>query len=104
MWKKKHVEAFWTDIDKQRIASRVKGADPHFFGPIVTLSQPADGVVWLLDGQQRIATTTILFSVLRDVAREINKQTGSQAGGDFAANLQRQYICNEDGQYSIELQ
>lgn|GEM_PF-1447884 len=103
MWKKKHVEAFWQDVEKQRLQSRVKGADPHFFGPIVTLSKPADGVVWLLDGQQRLATATILLSVLRDVAREITKQTGMQAAADFAAKLQMQFIYDEDGGYSLEM-
>jgi hypothetical protein len=103
MWKKKHVEAFWQDIDKQRIQSKTKGTDPHFFGPIVTLSDPTEGVIWLLDGQQRLATATILLSVLRDVAREIAKQTGMQAGADFAAKLQLQFIYDEDGGYSIEM-
>ena len=78
MWKKRHVEAFWQDVDKQRIQSRTRGTDPHFFGPIVTLSRPPEGTIWLLDGQQRLATATILFSVIRDVAREVNKQTGTQ--------------------------
>jgi Protein of unknown function DUF262 len=104
MWKKKHVEDFWNDVDNQRLAStQIKGAEPHFFGPIVTLSKPSEGVIWLLDGQQRLATTTILFSVMRDIAREINAQTGAQAASDFAAVLQMQFICNEDGLYSIEL-
>jgi pyruvoyl-dependent arginine decarboxylase (PvlArgDC) len=103
MWKSKHVEAFWQDVDKQRIQGRTKGADPHFFGPIVTLSKPTEEVIWLLDGQQRVATATILLSVLRDVAREITKQTGTQAGADFAAKLQLQFIYDEDGGYSVEM-
>jgi len=103
MWKKKHVEAFWADIDKQRALSKVMGADPHFFGPIVTQLDAKEGIIWLLDGQQRLATTIILFSVLRDIAREIGKETGIQAGGDFAANLQSQFIRNEEGQYSLEM-
>ena len=104
MWKAKHVEAFWEDVDKQRLLTKpTKGADPHFFGPIVTLSSPTDGILWLLDGQQRLATATILFSVIRDVAREISKLTGTQAGGDFAANLQSGFIRDEDGNYSIEM-
>jgi pyruvoyl-dependent arginine decarboxylase (PvlArgDC) len=103
MWKKKHVEAFWQDVDKQRIQSRTKGADPHFFGPIVTLSKPTEEMIWLLDGQQRIATATILLCVLRDVAREITKQTGMQAGGDFAAKLQLQCIYDEDSGYALEM-
>jgi Protein of unknown function DUF262/Protein of unknown function (DUF1524) len=103
MWKKKHVEAFWQDVDKQRMQSRTKGADPHFFGPIVTLSKPNEEMIWLLDGQQRLATATILLSVLRDVARDITKQTGMQAGSDFAAKLQMKYIHDEDGGYSLEM-
>jgi len=103
MWKKKHVEAFWQDVDKQRMQSRTKGADPHFFGPIVTLSKPEEEMIWLLDGQQRIATATILLCVLRDIAREITKQTGMQAGGDFAAKLQLQSIYDEDGGYALEM-
>jgi hypothetical protein len=103
MWKKKHVEAFWEDVNKQRIASQVKGADPHFFGPIVTRFDSAVGIVWLLDGQQRLATATILFSVLRDLGREIAVQTGAHAASEFAGILQAQFICGEDGQYSLEL-
>jgi hypothetical protein len=79
------------------------GADPHFFGPIVTLSKPTEEVIWLLDGQQRLATATILLSVLRDVAREITKETGMQAGADFAVKLQLQFIYDEDGGYSLDM-
>jgi hypothetical protein len=103
MWKKKHVEAFWQDVEKQRQISKIKGSDPHFFGPIVTLSKPDDGIIWILDGQQRIATATILFGAIRDVARDIGKQTGIQAPADFAANLQLQFIRSEEGEYSIEM-
>lgn len=82
MWKKKHVEAFWDDVNRQRErTAENKGADPHFFGPIVTMAMPDDGVIYLLDGQQRLATATILFSVFRDVGRVISKATGIQSGG-----------------------
>src|SRR5208283_4829322 len=103
MWKKKHVEAFWEDIDKQREQNKQMGSDPHFFGPIVTQANPQEGKIYLLDGQQRLATATILFSVIRDAAREIGKATGTQAGSDFAANIQSQYIHNEDDGYSLEM-
>lgn len=103
MWKKKHVDAFWDDVDKQRAQNQIAGSDPHFFGPIVTMTIPAEGKIELLDGQQRLATATILFSALRDQAREISKATGAQAGADFAANLQSQYIHNEDDGYSLEM-
>jgi hypothetical protein len=104
MWKKKHVVAFWEDVNKQRISTAGnKGADPHFFGPIVTMAKPENGVIYLLDGQQRLATATILFSVLRDIGREISKNTGAKAGHDFAALLQNQFIRDENGVYSLEM-
>ncbi|PYP82360.1 MAG: hypothetical protein DMF61_26630 [Blastocatellia bacterium AA13] len=103
MWKKKHVEAFWDDVDKQRKASVVKGADPHFLGPIVTLTKAEEGLIWILDGQQRLATATILFSVIRDAAREIFSKTGIQAASDFAAKVQFQFIEREEGGHSLEL-
>lgn len=104
MWKKKHVEAFWEDVDRQRKhTAEDKAADPHFFGPIVTMAKPDEGVIHLLDGQQRLATATILFSVLRDLARQISKATGTKAGNDFAALLQAQFIRDENGLYSLEM-
>ncbi len=67
------------------------------------MAEPDEGVIYLLDGQQRLATATILFSVLRDVGREISKATGTKAGNDFAALLQNQFIRDENGLYSIEM-
>jgi hypothetical protein len=104
MWKKKHVEAFWEDVDKQRTVSAAKkGADPHFFGPIVTLSRPAEEIVEILDGQQRLATATILFSVIRDIGEEIYKATGVVAAHDLARQIDFQFIRKENGDYAIEL-
>jgi pyrimidine operon attenuation protein/uracil phosphoribosyltransferase len=104
MWKKKHVEAFWEDVARQRKhTAEDKAADPHFFGPIVTMAKPDEGIIHLLDGQQRLATATILFSVLRDLARQISKATGTKAGNDFAALLQAQFIRDENGLYSLEM-
>lgn len=103
MWKKKHVEAFWDDVDKQRKASIVKGVDPHFLGPIVTLTEAGKGIIWILDGQQRLTTATILFSVIRDASREIFSKTGIQAASDFAAKVQFQFVEREEGGYSLEM-
>src|SRR6266567_3074502 len=82
-WEKKHVEAFWTDITTFQKESRVKGGpDKYFLGPIV-LQQESKDTIHLLDGQQRLATATILFSAIRDAARELN----IQAATDFARDV-----------------
>ena len=63
-WGKKHVEAFWKDIEDFRVNRKKKGsADKHFLGPIVVMpSQSADDDLILLDGQQRLATATSAMS------------------------------------------
>jgi uncharacterized protein DUF262/uncharacterized protein DUF1524 len=84
-WEKKHVTSFWKDINGPE--------KKYFLGPIVTLSKPeTDDAIELLDGQQRLATATILFSVFRDVARDLN----FKQAGDFAAYIQRDFIFRED--------
>lgn len=91
-WEKKHVSAFWGDI------SNPSQPKPFFFGPIVIMRQP-NNIIELLDGQQRLATATILFSVVRDVARDLK----IQAANDFAALLQRDFIIGDEGVRRIEM-
>jgi hypothetical protein len=87
-WLKKHIEAFWTDITTFQKESAAKdGPDKYFLGPIVILPESKE-VIQLLDGQQRMATATILFSVMRDKARTLK----IQAANDFARDIQREMI------------
>jgi len=89
-WEEKQVRALWKDLiafQKQR-----KESEKYFFGPIVIRYQ--DGKIILLDGQQRLATITILLSVLRDVARPIPGKDSE----DFWRETQRNFIAkNKDG-------
>jgi hypothetical protein len=103
-WDSRHVKALWTDISEfVKQAQTQGGPQKYFLGPIVILRK-VDGSD-LLDGQQRIATITILFSVLRDFARQLKLQ----AGDDFAAQLQAKFIAklNRDGedigQFALQL-
>ncbi len=87
-WEKKHVEAFWTDVVNFQKESKVKdGPDKYFLGPIV-LRQESKELIDLLDGQQRLATATILFAAIRDAARELK----IQAAADFARDVHRELI------------
>lgn len=98
-WEKKHVEAFWTDITTFQKESAAKdGPNKYFLGPIVILPESKE-IIQLLDGQQRLATGTILFSVLRDLARELN----IQAGSDFARDVQREMIEKGTAGFSLQL-
>ena len=74
------------------------GPEKYFLGPIVIL-QKTRTEIELLDGQQRVATATILLSVLRDVA----KDTGVKDGIDFARDTQSQHILKENGEPTLTL-
>lgn len=97
-WKPEHVEAFWTDITEFKRQRGLKDSSRnHFFGPIVIHMK---GETWeLLDGQQRLATCTILLSVIRDVAQSINIAEAAEFSRDTHSN----FILKSDGQRSLTL-
>jgi len=98
-WEKKHVDALWKDIVAfQSEQSQKGGPDKYFLGPIVILQESKE-VISILDGQQRLATATILLSVMRDLARGL----GTQAATDFARDVQRELIEKEGAGYSLEM-
>jgi len=98
-WERKHVKEFWTDLITFQKESGVKdGPDKYFLGPIVVRSESKQ-VIWLLDGQQRLGTATILFSVLRDIARGL----GIQDANDFARDVQVNFVTKPDSSYALEL-
>jgi hypothetical protein len=87
-WTTEEVEAFWNDL--VAFDARYPGANinnqEYFVGSIVLVTGGPTNL--LLDGQQRLATATILLSVLRDARREYS--------GDAAARLQNKYISDFD--------
>ncbi len=89
-WDTPQIETFWQDLiafDAQYPASNL-GGEEYFLGSIVLVTGGATNL--LLDGQQRLATATILLSVLRD-ARHAYK-------ADSATRLQNKYISDLDDQ------
>jgi hypothetical protein len=98
MWQEKQVRHFWKDILRFQLRRSSPNAPRQYFlGPIVTLSQP-DDVELLLDGQQRLATATILLSIIRDLANEV----GTDAGTALATEIQTQMIARPAG-FALEL-
>ena len=100
-WGKKQVEAFWEDIVRFRKESSVKGGpDRYFLGPIVVMQHDDENeITYILDGQQRLATATILFSVLRDLGYSL--QTSEAVS--FADDVQNHLITKEDYGYCLQL-
>jgi Protein of unknown function DUF262 len=74
-WLEEHVQEFWGDI------ARARGAgNSYFMGTIVLASDSADdGRKIIVDGQQRIATTALLFIAIRDRLTELKQSRPAQA-------------------------
>jgi hypothetical protein len=108
-WDKKHIEALWKDIMRFMDEGGLAGHRKYFLGPIVTLNE-VDKETHLLDGQQRLATTTILCSVIRNEARRVADTPDAKARNvsialtNLARDIQVQSIQkDDDGPYSLAL-
>ena len=87
-WTTAEVGAFWQDLidfDAHYPENNIVGEE-YFLGSTVMVTKGLTNL--LLDGQQRLATATILLSVLRDARRDYL--------GDAATRLQNKYICDFD--------
>ncbi|MFF7589504.1 DUF262 domain-containing protein [Kitasatospora purpeofusca] len=94
-WTKKEVDTYWTDIQKFMKArqSGKSSAAEYFIGPIVTITDEKITSRSLLDGQQRLTTSTILIAALRNILWTMN--TGESRS--MAQNTQRDYIARKAG-------
>ncbi len=67
-WKEDEVDNLWNDI-----VTSFNNKSEYFMGPIVLNSEGHDeGHYDVVDGQQRLATFTILFSVMRSIAKNFH--------------------------------
>jgi hypothetical protein len=104
-WEKTQVATFWGDLKSFRDRYQKHPVDASYFlGPIVVMESKSSIIV--LDGQQRLATATILLAALRDVARECNKAIPFMELDYFARDIQRELIEKKDTDplvYSLSL-
>ena len=83
-WTEREVGQLFTDI-----ARAVDENADYFLGTIVTIPGPT-GVLEVVDGQQRLATTAILLSAIRLYMKEIGEDILEQAiYGDFLTGIDR---------------
>lgn len=82
-WSTEMVRDFWSDMERA-IADRRE----HFLGNIVLSAETGDGTLSIVDGQQRIVTTTLLLSALRDEFQD--------AGDGKAAAAVSRYVTQYD--------
>jgi len=93
-WTTEEVEDFLTDVSE----ALKKGAPDYFIGLIVLLG-PVETVWQILDGQQRLATTTMIYAAIRDWLKARNHNADAkqiqdefiavrQLGGSLIPRLQ----------------
>lgn len=104
-WEKTQVATFWGDLKSFRDRYQKHPVDASYFlGPIVVMESKTS--ITVLDGQQRLATATILLAALRDIARECNETTPYIELDYFARDIQRELIEKKDTDplvYSLSL-
>lgn len=81
-WGEEKVEELWNDliVNYEKImdnAVRNEKAQ-YLLGPMVLLKSDTSSEFFVIDGQQRLATLTMLFCVARDVMLEDAKNAGSE--------------------------
>jgi uncharacterized protein with ParB-like and HNH nuclease domain len=81
-WDKEHVEAFWSDL-----RAAMRGADREYFLGSIVLTPGPDARMVVIDGQQRLATTTMLLAAIRNYFLELGDE-------DRATVMERDYIAS----------
>ncbi|KHD43830.1 DUF262 domain-containing protein [Streptococcus hongkongensis] len=71
----------------------------YFFGPIIT-TEDENGVTQVIDGQQRLTTSTIFLAVLRDILNSLSTVEGSL---DIKGIIQRDLIGDGTNFYKYKL-
>src|SRR4051794_15594527 len=61
-WTGEQVDAFWRDLS----AARHAGQNEYFLGTVVATPNKRQGTWSVIDGQQRLAVTVLLFAAIRD--------------------------------------
>lgn len=78
-WQRDHISEYWMDIARARAAGNA-----YFMGTVV-LAETTDGTdnrKLIIDGQQRITTTAILFIAIRDRLKTLGQERAAQSVED----------------------
>jgi hypothetical protein len=85
-WREKHVRALLTDLNE----AISKGSSSEYFLGTIVLIQRAAETPSIVDGQQRLATTTILLARIRDELLHLNRENSARSIEDsFLSNIDR---------------
>jgi hypothetical protein len=83
-WTEKEVRTLFQDFAK----AIAEGGGSYFLGTIVTIPRP-DKPLEVVDGQQRLATTAIMLSAIRDYLRARDKMIAESIDSEFLTVIDR---------------
>jgi uncharacterized protein with ParB-like and HNH nuclease domain len=88
-WRTQEVGTFWEDL--VRFSERYPGDNvngkEYFLGSVVMVDRTT--YLEVLDGQQRLATATLLIAALRDVAADYDAEAARDIANDYIAKKNR---------------
>lgn len=87
-WERNEIEDVWIDL----LHLHEGNITDHFLGQIVIHLNKEENKKYLIDGQQRTATLTIMLSVFRDMFYEIHTKYGIEDAKIDAEDITTQYI------------
>src|SRR3712207_2209217 len=74
-WEEVEIADYWEDLNDALDA----GEPDYFLGTLVLTPDPDGNRLTVIDGQQRLATTSLLFAALRDEWRDRNDEKQATA-------------------------
>lgn len=83
-WTEKEVRTLFQDFAK----AIAEGGNSYFLGTIVTIPRP-DKPLEVVDGQQRLATTAIMLSAIRDYLQTRDKMIAESIDSEFLTVIDR---------------
>ena len=85
-WEEKEVTTLFKDLER----SISGGEGSYFLGTIVTI--PKSGGLEVVDGQQRLATTAIFLSAIRDYVEPIVPLLAESINGEILTRIDREIL------------
>lgn len=78
-WGEDEVTDLWSDLEKAMSAD----VSEYFLGSIVTTTTAGNARQLVIDGQQRLATVSLLYAAMRDIFAERSDERASDVERDF---------------------
>lgn len=101
-WEESNYKEFYVDILKQIVfEDSMFKTNQYYFGNMLFLGDKENPIVDVIDGQQRLTTSTIFLAALRDTLLSLNQKQAKE----YANTIQNEYIAKVfDGEVTRKIE